>query len=111
MSPPAVDMIIVTQILTHTPIIIVMGTALYHLTGGQGHGYPIHATIVTTGLAPDIIMAISMDMDIFIMITTIIIIIMDIMMASTMAIGGDIMMGGGIMEKIMMTIVMEEMIQ
>ena len=107
MNPHAVDMIIAIQILIHTPIIIVLGTAPYHLTGGQGHGYLIHATIVITGLAPDIIMIISMDMDIFIMM----VIIMVIIMASMMAIGGDIMMGGGIMEGMITTIVMGTMTQ
>ena len=100
-------MIIAIQILIHIPIIIVLGTAPYHLTGGQEHGYLIHATIVITGLAPDIIMVISMDMDIFIMM----VIIMVIMMASMMAIGGDIMMGGGIMEGMITTIVIGMMIQ
>ena len=107
MNPHAVDMIIAIQILIHTPIIIVLGTAPYHLTGGQGHGYLIHATIVITGLAPDIIKDTSMDMDIFIMM----VIIMVIMMASMMAIGGDIMMDGGIMEEMITTIAIREMTQ
>ena len=105
MNPHAVDMIIAIQIPIHTLIIIVLGTALYHLTGGQGHGYLIHATIVITGLAPDIIMDISMDMDIFIMM----VIIMVIMMASMMAIGGDIMMDQ-IVEEIITTIAIGMMI-
>ena len=96
MNPHAVGMIIAIQIPIHTPIIIVVDTALYHLAGGRGHGFPIHVITVITGLAPGIIMDISMDMDIFIM--------MVIIMVIMMAIGGDIMMGGGIVEGMITTI-------